>query len=310
MTTTRFTSCFSEHERAISHALERTGDPVTDVGRGHWRTTFGEDGASAVDVRLHGDWVVCRTPLEAPFDGPVSGLENYLRINARLGGWCKVVLDPGQTTPLCVREDIPVVDGVDVVQACTGAIANLAAAKKRLATLRRPTERERKKAALPDEVVDSIERVCATIGFGHTAKDSETSVVTLDGPNGSYKAAVRAHHSGECRITAHLWRSRPLSSLGHRALAVFLLTANGQVRFARAGIQRSKDNTTALFEIRFSGPPSEALMETALSALAVACGMFGRELAVLSDDSVARRYLAAREAVPATAKEAAATIVL
>ncbi|GAG44262.1 unnamed protein product, partial [marine sediment metagenome] len=205
---------------------------------------------------------------------------------------------------LVVREDIPVVDGVDVAQACTGAVADLAAAKKSLATMRRPTARDRKNVALPGEVVDTIEQVCATIGFGHAAKDSETNVVTLDGPNGSYKAAVTAHPSGECRVTAHLWRYQSLSSLGRRALAVFLLTANGLVRFARAGIERSRHSTSALFEVRFSGPPSAALMETALSALAVACGVCGRELDVLSDDSVARRYLAAREAVPA--KEAAA----
>jgi len=310
MTTTRFTSCFSEHERAIGRALETTGEPVTDVGRGHWRVALGEDDASSVYVRLRSGWVVCCSPIEAPFDGPTNVLERYLRLNGRLFGRSKVVLDPARTTPLFVREDIPVVDGVDVAQACTGAIANLAQTKKRLAVGRTLADRERKMAALPPAFVDTIEEVSAAVGWSHCAKDAETSVVTLDGPGGSYKAAVAAHASGDYRISAHLSRHRSLSSIARRALAVFLLTANGLVRYARAGIERSAGATSALFEVRYPGQPSAALMETALSALAVACGMCARELAVLSDESVARRYLAAREAASVPAKEAAATIVL
>jgi hypothetical protein len=307
MTATRFTSNFSERERAIRRELATSRGPVTDVGRGHWRVTPAAGSGQPVDVRLRDGWAVCCSPIERPFEGPVAGLERYLRVNSRLGWRCKVVLDPALTPALRVREDIPVVEGVDVARECDGAVDRVAAARVFLARPRRPARREDDTAPLPAGVCEAVEQASAAIGFGHQLKDAASNVVTWDGPAGQQTATVRADASGGVCVAAVLSRHRSPSSVGRRALAVFLLTANGLIRFARGGIRRTGRATEPFFEVRFNETSAPALVEAALSALAAACGAWGREMSVLTDEAVARCYLNARGGAGATAGRKAAT---
>ena len=79
-----------------------------------------------------------------------------------------------------------------------------------------------------------------------------------------------------------------------RAVAAFLLTVNSVIRFVRTGLEEATDGISAFAEARFSACPSPALLDVALSALAVTSAMCDWELRALQSEMVAKHYLTAR----------------
>ena len=327
------TTRYRIHKQTVRDALVAHGGKVVDLDGGRWELMAGHGSGQCVGVQLQNDWLSFTAPVPPAFgDGNREMYERYLSANPRLPGRCKVALYPCHTA-LCLREDIAIVDGVDLSSRCTEAIANLVAACAVLAKKPRAA-RMRKTTPLSSELTDVLKEVCGTSGWEYAGREDGSGVATLALPNGSVKATVTANGRRDFRIAAPLPGYESLADIGRRAAAVLLLTVNGLVRFARAGVERSAgrasvaietsvsietsaaNNTSAankasvvseasaasaFIEIPFRGRPSAALLDTALSALAVSGGLCDRELSALADETVARCYLDARASSPAPA---------
>jgi hypothetical protein len=290
MTGTRF----EMREQSIHEVLAGRAEPVTTRGRGKWELAVDGHPGRAIEVRLEDEWVWCRAPI--PRAEKFNNVDDFIWRNPRLPGGCRVVFDP-RHSDVHLREDIPVVDGIDVSTACDRAITDLVAARNVLATKGRPRTagagRPRPSRDVAERT-DTLESICGAAGWRYAERDGGRGVVTLELAHGAVPARLDARGESNYRASAQAARYPALSEAGRRAVAVLMLTVNGIVRFVRAGIEQSADGLSAFFERRFCELPSPAVLDAALSALSVACGLCGRELQALENDDVARQYLATR----------------
>jgi hypothetical protein len=294
---------YSVLEEAIGGALKRSGGDVSCEGPGSWKLTPKVKSDQAVEVRLQDDWVLCSVEVPAVFDD----VEMYMQVNSLLPGGCKVALDSKHMAAV-LREEIPVADGEDMSKACGEAIANLLSAQKLLAKQRQSqpksgsTRRTRKRwsRSVTKDFADTLDEVCKVAGWESSERDGGQLVVSLEHRNGTHTAFVEAQE-GDCyRIRVHLAQYKRLSEVSHRAIAAFLLIANGVIRFVRAAFERSADGLCTFFEVRISERLSVEVLDLALSALAVSSATYGLELRALGDERVAWRYLTARGLAAAT----------
>jgi hypothetical protein len=83
------------------------------------------------------------------------------------------------------------------------------------------------------------------------------------------------------------------------ATAALLLEVSGLIRLARGCLRSAGDSPRAWFEVRLRPACEPGELRHALDALSVACRLWANEVRALQDETVARRWLAAR----ATARE-------
>jgi hypothetical protein len=293
------TTTFETWEQLIRDALNDRGGDLTTLGRGQWDL---DDAGHAVEVRLRDEWLTCRAPMPgALVEEDVVG---YLWANPHLPGACRIALDPRQPV-VCLREDVLVIEGIDVSRACVETIAHLTSARAALAKKSRARSARRRKPrqtrASAASFNDSLEDVCHEAGWDYAERDGGRGVVTLELPHGTVPAFLDAHSERDYRVSAPLACYQALSDAGGRAVSVLMLTANAIVRFVRAGIEQSVEGLSAFFERRFSERPSPACLDAALSALSVAGRLCQRELRALENDQLAHLYLDARGMSPAPA---------
>jgi|GEM_PF-5661516 len=286
---------FDELEHSIQRALERAGGEVACVGRGNWTLHPETSVDNPIEVRLRDQWVLCETP--AP-DPRVNGdFERYVSWNSRLAGGCKVAL-AWDRMAASVREEIPAIDDVDLSSACGEAIAHLASARDIVAKRRKLPARAKKaprnSQAAEAALAQVLAETCEAAGWSYSESDGELPVVSLGLTSGSYPSFAEARNDHDYRIYARLTRYKSLTEVSRRAVAAFLLTVNGVVRFVRTGLEDAADGVSAFVEARFSACPTPAVLDVALSALAVTCAMCDRELRALQSEMVAKHYLTAR----------------
>jgi hypothetical protein len=76
------------------------------------------------------------------------------------------------------------------------------------------------------------------------------------------------------------------------ALSALLLRTGGSVRMARGSVRQTQQGLATGFDALFPGTCGAAELAHGLSALSVACDLFGREVEALAQDAVlAERYL-------------------
>ena len=285
-------------EQTITEALASCVRGVDRVRVGTWILTPNRGRRGAIEAQLSGGWLVCRAPLR---DTHIRGvLWRYLLATAQLDGRSKVSIERshnGRGYTADVREEIPIVDGVDSVDvsgACGQAISNLISARE---VLRKTSTGKAVEAPVGAEGVsigiDDIREVCREAGWSYTERESGQLMLRLDVPNGYYPASLEPRASG-CRVLARLSGYESISEGSRHAVATFMLSANAFIRFARGGIEVGEDGTYPFFEVRFSEVPSTAALDHALSALSVACSLCGGELQALADEGVARNFLRVR----------------
>jgi hypothetical protein len=115
-------------------------------------------------------------------------------------------------------------------------------------------------------------------------------LIDLDVPGRWHRVRVDTRGDRDVRLAVEIGGGGAVSPLTQQALGVLLLSANGAVRLARAAV-KADSKQAATFEVAFGALPSASELDLALSALSVACRLFGREAKALEDENVARRYL-------------------
>jgi hypothetical protein len=103
---------------------------------------------------------------------------------------------------------------------------------------------------------------------------------------------------GQLMFGVELARCTAAAEATRQALAIFLLTASGALRLARAHAVEADGEWSFGFQVCLPGAAVTEEIDHALAALSIAHRMCARESSVLLDEAAARCYMAARDLPP------------
>ena len=285
-----------ERRSAVIAAAFRDADvPAFADGAGRWSLAV-PGWPPGSNARIEDDWLV----LDAPLPGgpePRSPWE-LLGANASFSGPAKFALPPDGAPR--IRAEVPLVDAgpvPDRVRAWLGDLAMAADPMGRgpgavagVSAVSDETGHDRPSAR------ESLGPACEAAGWPFTECSATRLRVTLGVAEGFHPAYVDVHVDGTVRTSVELARFERLSPPGRDALGTLLLVASGLIRLARAAVVADGDEeTTALFEVRLAPPLGEGDLDHALSALAAAARLCGREVDALRRAPLARTFLRIHE---------------
>jgi hypothetical protein len=292
-------------EAVIGESLNKSASLVEHLGKGEWNFILNNGSTLLVSARADESWLHLDTTSGS---APLNDLWELLKLNQGLGGLSKLALLSGQATPR-LRAEIPLDEEVDLPQrvreACVGlkAIAGKLHGEKVVDTLaaNRPIA-ERPQVALAAATKESekgnqsdLQRLCEESGWKFTERSDSKLTVDLETRSGFHQAQIEARAGGAIALTAEVTRAAPLGPNSKQATGMMLLLASARVRLGRATARETETGAITSFETLFQSRPCPAEFNHALSALAIACELSGHAVAAMSDDIVARHYLAANE---------------
>lgn len=296
----------SERQRLVGEALAPCAASRIDILDARcWRMLLGNDASKVVvDARLDDAWLCLSAP--APPDSAAAS-EELLACNAELRGGVKLVwrgkraaLDTAPTeTERCDVSQGPLwkgpadaevqlcaevpLDGTEpmlrhrVAQACVGFAVALGV-----------------EISVSDLAVDGPD-LSATLlesGWPIEERPDGSFIVDLGIPDAFFQARI-ALGEGATGCAAELANVSEAHDVCRRAAALLLLRAAAVVRMVRPVLA---EDGALRFEVAWDGAPEIAEIHHALSALAVACRFFGREVdSILRSETVATRYCATRD---------------
>lgn len=298
-------------ERAVGAALERQIANARRVGPWRWRVPLSDHWLAGARIDGAEGWISIEIPV--PGERPDHGW-SLLRRNALLPGRARASL--GCEGVPALRVEAPLDEGAQVDPLCHDLIEELVAA--RLASSggvdTRPAEhlaREvagdgggavRGGAAVPapaPPAADSdaargaaLVSSCGERGWLAHARESGVVVVDLGVPRGFHQAEIAPPRDRGTRVSVEVMPGSPLAPESRAAIATLLLSAGRTVRLARATVEERPAGDAVGFEVWIAHPPDAEALDQALSALAAACWIGAREVALLADPFVARLYLA------------------
>jgi hypothetical protein len=280
---------------AIVAAFRGLGVLVTPVGPLRWSSSV-PAWPTRVSARLDGDWLLLESAL--PEETERWTPWDLLRWNRSFAGPGKFALRPDGRPG--IRAELPLEDPSVLPGRLRGWCADLASAARLLAGregVARPVSPDAREAA--GEGASALELLgptCAAAGWSFTERSASQLRVALDLPEGYHQACIDLHPDGALRVSVELASFDHPSRISRRALGILLLGASGMVRLVRGALLADGEaEATGLFEVRFTLPLAAGELHHALSALATAARLCGREVAALRCAPLAMTYLKVRE---------------
>lgn len=293
------TVLLTDQSTTISTALKRAAATVEASGFGRWAWTLPCQGKLLrASARAEDDWLHLDLPLRDARifgQGALERLGEILSWNADISGGGKFRL--GQDQPFVhLAAEIPLAeeesDLPERLEEASGGFQEAAgkffcgAVPGGADTLPRSYRVNRDAVELPT--------LCQEAGWPFVQRAGGRLTVELDVPQGYFQALIQRRDNGPVVLEVELASWEELAPLCRRAIAVFLLTACGVVRMARATLTAQPDNqTVAAWEVVLNNPTATE-MAHALSALSMACRFTAREVQALCDESIARKFLEVR----------------
>jgi len=272
--------------RAVA-ALTAAVDVIVPAGPDAWRFTADVAGAPLTgDAVSDGDWL----DLTVPAGESRAVLDDWrsLERNATLPAGVRLV---ATTAGIGLRADVPLAadgDATSLLRAAVGALAAAAGLAGAPA---------RSDAAAAPATNAAPERITAP-RFATAPRGADEWTVDLAVPDLAARAVVRRAPDATLAVTVALLDEMPqaLSATARRAVARLLGRVATLVRLARPAV-----DVGAPASLRFEvlGVDADAVaLDHACGALAAACRLAAAETpALLSDDALARRFLALDTAV-------------
>jgi hypothetical protein len=276
-----------ERQRMVAESLVMRAADVEPGGVGRWRLSLRGDAAAAVavDARLDDDWLHLSASLQFGMLEPPGEL---LRRNAELRGGAKFARIGTTGTPeVQLRTEVPLDDEQLLVhqriaEACAGFESALAVGGSGSGCL--PA------SARAGEPPD-LQTLLAESGWPAGQRADRSLSVNLGVPDAFFQAEIETR-AGATSFAVGLAMIEDAASVCREALALLLFRAAAVVRMARPVL--ASDGGAPRFEVVLAGAPSAAEVGHALSALAVACRLFGREVEVVQrSEAIAARSCAA-----------------
>ena len=261
-------------------ALAASTHGLWPAGPDAWRFTAHVGTADRLTggAEIDGDWLVLTVPTELH-----DGAEDWqaLERNARLPAGVRLV-PSGAGWGL--RVDVPVAAGADAPADLHAAIAALGAALARGAE-------QTTRSALP--ITDAAVMPVAPTRFAAVPRGADAWAVDLGVPAFTTRAVVSRAPDATLAVSVSLAEdvAGPSTDMGRRAVARLLARVGTLVRLVRPAVDVGAPGSLRL-EVRGLRPDAAAL-DDACAALATACRLAAVETtALLSDDALARRFLA------------------
>ena len=277
----------------------RCAAQVETRGAGRWQLALDVAPAVIVDAHLDDAWLCLAAPVaRAPHvavlvpperragcaDRPSTGRADLLRRNGELGGGVKFAYaESPDATALELRAEIPLDDEPTVV---SRRIAEACAAFGSVLAAGTPGA-EHATASGGDTPLDLSTPLVAS-GWPVTERADGSFCVDLGVPDAFFQAEI-ALRGRATRVAVALPLVADAEQVCREALGLLLLNAAGVVRMARPALTAGAPE----FQVVVAGGPSAIEIGHALSALAVACRLFGREVEVVQRSAVvAAQYCA------------------
>ncbi|HBO43043.1 MAG TPA: hypothetical protein DD670_03735 [Planctomycetaceae bacterium] len=293
---------------AATESLRRTADTVERVGLDRWTVKLaGGERSPLVTVIWDKNWLRFETaPGGKDVQTPLN-LEHFDRLlldNAGLRGGAKFGLD-GDSCDLLLTAEIPLHEDVDLVsrvrEVCAGlrqGMIQLACKRTEYlesqATAPNATPKDRLQEPTSAATWRSLIDLCTEAGWPCAEHVGGRVAVRLESGGAYCRALLESSDQTGTRVRVVLGVVRSLSEASRLASALLLLSGCRVVRLARATIVPAEDGTTYGWEVMLGDEPAAEEMNCALVALSIACRLTARELRVLEEESVAKKYLATR----------------
>jgi hypothetical protein len=276
MTSQLFNARFS----LAAAALAPNSLKLDAVGKSSWRFLPRAAAHCSMSAALEDNWLVL-----AAYDalGLFADAEPWtlLRCNAKLSGFSKFALLPDGRVQL--RAELPLLEDADLTgrirEICEGLESAFA-----LYDLSGPDGAPERPAGTTDP-----KQLCAEAGWPFIERGPEKLLVEIESP-GCFRQAAMVSSARGVQLSCELVSFGSLDAESREAIAIFLLSASGVVRLARAAIA----DDVARLEVAFAARPCASEISSALESLSVGCSLCGEEIKTLQDKAIARHFLALR----------------
>ena len=288
-----------ERSQEIESGLEKFGTKVKRESEGRWNFNLCNGKSLHVHARLENEWLLLDAPVQVHSNDGQERNRRMLLWNGDLAGLSKYAMLPADPD-VRIRAEIPLAQEIQETsignilgETCEG----FRQAADHIASI----GGSNRTGQSPVEVVSAGTESLPTFDFGpvlnetgwaYTPRSPGRTSVDLECGREFFQALLEARPDGSIRASAELVRWQDPAKESCDALALLLLSASAIVRMVRPVADTAPDHIAAGFEVQFAAPPSAAWLDRTLAALSVACGLCGREAAILNDRAIARQYLA------------------
>lgn len=236
--------------------------------------------------------------LNAPIDdgrgchsNTLPALWKLLQLNSITPGAIKFAID-GRSRSICLRSEMPLVGDKGILS--NRIIDTCAGFEKALWLYSRGADPGQRSVAHREPAPVDLPGLCVEAGWVSSDRSGST-IVRLDVPDDFYEATLVVEKSRGIVASTQLLTGSGWPGECRLALGVLLLSVSGHMRMVRAFVESAAQSRTALhFGAVIGTSPRGSELDAGLSALSLACCMFGKEVRALLDRNVANSYLETR----------------
>jgi hypothetical protein len=279
-------------DRAVADGLCAAIPEAVGCAPGRWQWRLPHDVCPlTVQATLTDSWLTFVGTPCGPVTAPRGGWWSLLERSAGLSGPVRAAVAPGAAT-WHLRADVCVDEPAALVQAVGEVAASLPEAIAALSIDGSPTAPLGFSGALDSSDVESVATRCAEAGWDGNRRSSGDVLVSIACPHATLHARLIASRTGHAGLAVDV--AEVGSPLSRQAVALFLLQAAAVVRGVRAIGRAAEGAASAGLAVDVRTPATADALTPALSALTVAVRLVHREAPALTDERVARLYLATR----------------
>ena len=277
---------------SVDEALRSVASAVTYESAGRWRFSLVNGQALPAEARVSSGWLELTAPIpECELRVPSYDDLFGLRINTRLDGSIRIARHFGERHPH-VRADACIDQVPDLVEWVQTACARLTDAVHDVAAWRDvlPPRSVETGAAIAPHTRADVGRACSETGWRATNEEGSSLRVEIPTRAGMYTARVESSAVAD-RFVVELADLAGQPEVCRRAVAAMLAAVAGSVRLVKGGLVDRDDAAVAALLSPIEGSLDRSV-DTALSVMAVACQVSGREVQALLDEHLGSEYLA------------------
>jgi hypothetical protein len=287
------------HKQLASCARE-----CRQMGAGYWRLALGDGLSLIASARQNEGFLLlnCYTGVKVERDQLVSLVEGAMGFPATV----KFVLS-GSGSAVRVHAEFPLsedfeagverirehLSGVEIASHWLHMWASCPAATEGMALSERHTGQQAAANTLTPAPRCALADLLKEAGWPYRERAGGGLLADLETGKRFHQAEIDRCGSGT-RFWVTFCRNDAFSDTAQQALCLYLLEANGALRYGRAFIERKANVISAGFEVRIESAPSATEAGHALAALSVACRQCAKETGMFTDDTLVGIYLSAR----------------
>ena len=296
MTTIATVTHVTDTAGTLRAALEKHTSELARRNATRWSFVLSNGCSFPGWAQLQDGWLLMGAEIPAKRLAPRSGdgrLWRAMEGNEALSGGAKFVLEPGRG--LALSAERPVDGAAELAARVAAACGGFRRAIERSS---HTTDPESQQLDLPSQPggdpAPAVEPMLRELGWSYSRSEGGRVSVDLEVPGCARRAEVESDtRSTRVLLELGTWEDGALGIIGRRGLAVFLLSATRAVRMVSAGARSVPGGETVVrFGVDLGPRFTAAELAHALSALSVAWGLGGREVQAVSEERVARDYLA------------------